>query len=83
MPAVTHDGVQALGQPGDEVPDLRVAQRAHHLGLGRVGLGVGQVGPHGVVEEVGLLGHHADAGVQGLLGQVADVDPADAHGSAG
>ena len=66
-------GVVALGQGPDHVEDACRPAGLVHLGLGRVGSGVAQVGPHRVVEQVGVLGDDADAGPQVVLAQRADV----------
>ena len=58
--AIADDGVETVGQLRDEVPDLRGTQRLDEFVVGGVGLGVEQVGPQGVVEQVGVLGDHAD-----------------------
>ena len=53
--ALADDGVEAVGQRLDEVPDARRAQHAFDVGVGRVGLGEEQVGADGLVEEVRVL----------------------------
>ena len=58
--AVAHDGVQAVGQHRDQVPDLRRPARLDQFLLGRPGTGVREIGPDRVVEQVRVLGDHAD-----------------------
>ena len=77
--AVADDGVEALGQLGDEVADLGRVQGRVDLVVGGVGPGVEQVGANRVVEQVRLLGHDADAVAQGGHRHVAQVESADAH----
>ena len=58
--ALADDGVVAVGQPGDDLVDLRGARRVLDLLVRRVGPGEAQVLAHGGVEEVGLLRDDAD-----------------------
>ena len=58
--ALTDHRVVAFGQGRDEVMDAGGATGGLDLGLGRVGLGVDQVGADGVVEQVAFLRDHAD-----------------------
>ena len=73
------DGVEAVGQLADQVPDLGLGQRVQDVGLARLGTGVHEVGPQRVVEEVGVLGHHADHVAHRGHGGVPHVDAAEAH----
>ena len=45
----------------------------NHRFLGDIGLPVGNVVAHGVIEEDGFLGHHADLGAQRGERDVADI----------
>ena len=81
--ALAHHRVVAVGQPGDEVVDVGRPAGRLQLGLGGVGAGVEQVGPHRVVEQVGLLGHHADLLRQRLQGDVAQVVAVDGDAALG
>ncbi len=80
--AVADHGVEPVGQRLDQRQDLGAAQRLLELVLGRVGLGVEQVGADRVVEQVRVLGDHADHLAQRVEGRVAHVDAVDAHGAA-
>ncbi len=83
VPAGADHRVVPVGQPGDQVVDLRGLGRVLDLGVGRVGPGVAQVLPDRGVQQVGLLADHAhDGGEVGEL-HVADVDAVDAHRAAG
>jgi len=82
VPAVAHHGVQPLGQALDHVVHLGGRQRGIDLLAGRVRLGVEQVGPHRVMEHVGVLGDHADGVVHRGLACVTQVDAAQADDAA-
>ncbi len=60
--AVADHGVEAVGQRVDHGGDLGAGQGGVELAFGGVGLGVEQVVPDGVVEQVGVLGDDADGG---------------------
>ncbi len=76
-------GVEPVGQGGDDVPDAGGPAGLLQLVVGDVGPGVTQVGAHGLVEEVRVLGDHADGPAQGVLGQVPHVVAVDAHRALG
>ena len=53
------------------------------LGLGRIRLGISQVGADGVVEQVSLLRHHTDGRRKRVERQVAQVVPVDTDDALG
>jgi hypothetical protein len=73
------DGVQTVRQPGDQIADLRRFDSFQHLLLGEVRTCVGEVGPDGVVEHVGVLGDIADRTAQRCQLEVANVGSSHAH----
>ena len=83
MAASTDDRVETLGEGGDEVGDLRGAERLPQLGLGRVGCRQQQVLADGRVHQVGLLRDHSDDAGEHLGVEVAQVDPVDGHAAGG
>ena len=77
MSAGTDHGVETLGQPSDQVGNLGCPESSPHLRLARVGCGQQEVGPNGVVHEVGLLRHDADDRGQILLADRREWDAVD------
>ena len=63
-PALADAGVVALGEVPDELVGLGGRGGGPHLGVGRVGGAVGDVGAHRVGEEERLLEHHPDGAPQ-------------------
>ncbi len=62
--AVAHHRVVAVGEGGDGLVDARPAAGVVQLGDGGVRLGVAQVLPDRLVEQVGILAHHTHRGTQ-------------------
>jgi hypothetical protein len=58
--SVPGDGVEAVRQLAHEGLGRGHGQGLPHVGLGRFGLGPGEVGPDAFVEQERLLGHHGD-----------------------
>ena len=79
--ALPDDGVEAVGQVGDEVGEAGAAQGVEDLLVVGGGAGQAQVGAQRLVEEVPVLGDDADGLAQGGGGEVADVGAADADGA--
>ena len=77
--ALADDRVVASREAEDALVDLRGARRRLDLGLGRVGLRVGEVLADGRVEQVGLLGDHPDRIGEGAERDVAHVLPVEPH----
>ena len=63
-PALAHHRVVAVGQRVDEGLRTTGSRRGADLFVGRVGIGVGDVGAHGVREQEGVLEDHADLAAQ-------------------
>ncbi len=74
--ALADHRVEPVGQIGHDVTDLGLLHGPEHLGLAGLGSGVDEVGPQGVVEEVGVLGDHAHHVAERRHGGVAHVDAA-------
>ena len=81
--ALPYLGVVALGQPLDEVRDVRAASGlANLLGRGR-GLAVRNVLGNGAVKQIHILLHKANRLAQALLRDVAHVNAVDADRTTG
>ena len=81
--ALSHLGVEAVGEGHDEVVGLGVLGRLDHLLLGGVGPAPQEVLPDGAGEEDVVLEHHTDALAQLLQGVVPHVHPVQQHRTAG
>ena len=77
------DGVVALGHAEDEVVRERHARGVLHAGERDVGLAVGDVVAHGVVEQDGLLRDFADLLAQRGDGDVAEIVAVDEDAAGG
>jgi hypothetical protein len=81
-PALLPDhGVVALGQCEDEVVRVGGLRRAGYLLFGRTRLAVGNVLPHGPVEDQRLLQEHGDVLAQRVQGEVLRVVPVEPDGA--
>ena len=81
VPPIAHHGVETVGKLVDQVHDLRVLARLHHLVRRSVRLRVPQVGADRVVEQVRLLAHDSDGRTQVVSGHVPDIHTTEANRS--
>src|SRR5919109_3790555 len=81
--ALPHDGLQTVGEGGDQVVDLCRTTCLDQLFVGRVGPRVTEVVRDGVVVEVRVLRDDPDGARQAGQRDVADVAAVYAHGTFG